>query len=61
MGGTSEFPHQVAPPLLAEDQVQLFIFAKSPESFSLSAGGLGKEMGYTLYHLGVSKPEVENE
>ena len=33
------------------DQVQVFILAPSPESFNLSQGSLGRERGYTAYHL----------
>jgi hypothetical protein len=40
-------------------RVQLFLFARSPQSFSVAAGsGLGKETGYVLYEFELFKPET---
>ena len=35
----------------ARDEIQVFILAPSPDAFNLSQGGLGREIGYTVYHL----------
>jgi len=35
----------------ARDEIQVFILAPSPNAFNLSQGGLGRETGYTVYHL----------
>ncbi len=38
------------------DQLQLYIFAKSPEGFRMEGKGFGREIGYVLYVRDVLKP-----
>jgi len=47
-----------APSPAANERVQLFLFAPSPESFRLAGSGLGHEIGYVLYHFDLFKPET---
>ncbi|OGV75039.1 MAG: hypothetical protein A3K19_14760 [Lentisphaerae bacterium RIFOXYB12_FULL_65_16] len=35
---------------MAPDRFQVFVFARSPESFGATGGVFGREQGYTLYH-----------
>ncbi len=39
------------------DRAQLFLFARSPESFSVHGSDFGHETGYVLYHFNLFKPE----
>jgi len=43
-----------------EDVAQLFLLAESPPGFALRTEGLGREVGYVLYHVRLSKPEDTN-
>jgi hypothetical protein len=36
----------------------LFLFARSPESFGITGTKFGREVGYVLYHLDLLKPEL---
>jgi hypothetical protein len=40
----------------ADGRVQLFLFAHSPESFSITGPHFGREIGYVLYRLDLFKP-----
>jgi hypothetical protein len=40
----------------ANGRVQLFLFARSPESFCVTGSELGHEIGYVLYHFDLIKP-----
>jgi hypothetical protein len=62
VGGTSAFMHYI-PEMLTQgsDQAQLFIYARSPENFHLKGSGLGKEVGYVLYHQDLFKPESRKD
>ena len=42
----------------ANGRVQLFLFARSPESFCITGSELGHEVGYVLYHFDLFKPET---
>jgi len=56
LGGADSPPFVPTDPL-SGDRVELFIFAPAPESFRLTAKGLGSELGYVLYHVDVFRPE----
>jgi hypothetical protein len=43
-------------PLENDGRVQLFIFARSPQSFGVSSQQFGREIGYVLYRLDLFKP-----
>jgi len=45
-----------APPPAMDGRVQLFIFARSPESFRIAGPQFVREIGYVLYHLNLVKP-----
>ena len=45
----------------ANGHVQLFLFARSPESFFVTGSALGHEVGYVLYHFDLFKPETEQK
>ena len=57
LGGTTDFDKHVTYPPQNENHVKLFIFAESPEGFSLATPGLGKGTGYTLYQVDLFRPE----
>ena len=40
----------------SNDRVQVYLFARSPESFCITGSGLGQEIGYVLYHFDLFKP-----
>jgi hypothetical protein len=40
----------------ANGRAQLFLFARSPDSFYVTGSGLGHEVGYVLYHFDLFKP-----
>ena len=40
----------------ANERVQVYLFARSPESFCITGTGLGHEIGYVLYHFDLFKP-----
>lgn len=42
----------------AIERVQVFLFARSPESFHITGSELGHETGYVLYHFDLFKPET---
>lgn len=39
-----------------DGRAQLYLLARSPESFGVTAPGLGREVGYVLYHFDLFKP-----
>ena len=43
-------------PLAADNAVQLFLFAHSPQSFSVAGKQFSREIGYVLYRLDLFKP-----
>ena len=43
----------------ASSHVQLFLFARSPESFDITGPGFGHEVGYVLYHFDLFKPGTD--
>ena len=45
-----------APPVISDGRVQLFIFARSPESFGITGQDFGREIGYVLYRFDLFKP-----
>jgi hypothetical protein len=57
--GIGTEPNTGAPsvPPMPADRVDLFVLAPSPESFAVQAQGLGKEIGYVLYHVRLFRPE----
>ena len=40
----------------ANGRVQIFLFARSPDSFCITGSELGHEVGYVLYHFDLFKP-----
>ena len=42
----------------ANRHVQLFLFARSPDSFGITGSELGHEVGYVLYHFDLFKPDT---
>jgi hypothetical protein len=54
--GREDFKHANASSSKASEQVQLFLFAQSPKSFSITGSELGHEVGYVLYHFDLFKP-----
>ncbi|MGD1000610.1 MAG: hypothetical protein ABSA67_07915 [Candidatus Brocadiia bacterium] len=57
VGGAGVFRHEFVLPQ-AGDAVQLFLFARAPDSLKMTQSGLGREEGYVLYHLTFYKPET---
>jgi hypothetical protein len=58
LGGTSkDFAQYLASSAAKDGRVQLFIFARSPESFRVSGRQLGQEIGFVLYHVDLFRPE----
>jgi hypothetical protein len=53
--GTRDFTNAPVPAL--SSRVDLFLFARSPESFGISGRQFSREVGYVLYHLDLFKPE----
>lgn len=57
--GTEDFTQTNAPPTPAANRrAQLFLFARSPQSFCIKGSELGHEVGYVLYHFDLFKPET---
>lgn len=56
MDGREYFQQQIVQPPRAGDHLQLYIFAKAPESFRMQGEGFGRENGYVLYVQEVFKP-----
>src|ERR1017187_3267726 len=54
--GAEDFTHTNALSPAASEQAQLFIFARSPQSFYIAGSELGHETGYVLYHFDLFKP-----
>lgn len=48
---------QHAPASATDGHAELFLFARSPESFCVAGSQFSKEIGYVLYHLDLFKPE----
>jgi hypothetical protein len=56
--GAEDFTHTNALSPAANEQVQLFLFARNPQSFCIAGSELGHEIGYVLYHFDLFKPET---
>ena len=56
--GTEDFTQINATSPAVNGRIQLFLFARSPESFCITGSGLGHEVGYVLYHFDLFKPET---
>jgi hypothetical protein len=54
--GLQDSKDQEAPPRTTDGRVQLFLFARSPQSFGISGPQVGREIGYVLYRLDLFKP-----
>ncbi len=54
--GTVDFTQPNALSTSANGRVQLFLFARSPDSFCITGSELGHEVGYVLYHFDLFKP-----
>ncbi|HWD91792.1 MAG TPA: hypothetical protein VG938_05525 [Verrucomicrobiae bacterium] len=54
--GISESQPQSTLPQAVDGRVQLFLFARSPQSFGVAGGQFGREIGYVLYRLDLFKP-----
>lgn len=48
---------QRAPSSSTDGHAELFLFARSPESFAIAGSPFNREIGYVLYHLDLFKPE----
>jgi hypothetical protein len=46
------------PSRAANERVQLYLFARSPEGFRITGSEMGQETGYVLYHFNLFKPET---
>jgi hypothetical protein len=53
---TENFAPAAAAPAPTDGRVQLFLYARSPESFSVTGRQFGREIGYVLYHLDLFRP-----
>jgi len=54
--GAADFTKPNAFSSSANGRIQLFLFARSPESFCITGSELGHEVGYVLYHFDLFKP-----
>ncbi len=54
--GAVDFTRLNASSPAANERVQLYLFARSPEGFCITGTGLGHETGYVLYHFNLFKP-----
>ena len=54
--GTRDFTQLVASSPTANEHIELFLFARSPDSFCITGSELGHEVGYVLYHFDLFKP-----
>jgi hypothetical protein len=54
--GTEDYTNSTAFSSAGNEQAQLFLFARSPDSFSINGTGFGHEIGYVLYHFDLFKP-----
>jgi len=59
LGGVDGFRYQVTGHTPDDDRMQLFIFTRSPASFSIAAKDFGREVGYVLYHRDCVRPSGE--
>jgi hypothetical protein len=59
LGGVDGFQYRVTGHPSDNDRIQLFIFARSPSSFSIAAKDFGRETGYVLYHRDCVRPSGE--
>ncbi len=56
LGIPSRLQEYLESPRATDGRVQLFIFARSPQSFSITGSQFGRETGYVLYHVDLFKP-----
>jgi hypothetical protein len=61
LGAAEKKSGQIASFRPTDDGVQLFIFARSPESFGIAGQQFGRETGYVLYHLDLETPVRERK
>jgi hypothetical protein len=54
--GTEDFTRLNASSPAANERVQLYLFARSPEGFRITGSELGHETGYVLYHFNLFRP-----
>jgi hypothetical protein len=54
--GAEDLAQTNAPASVTDGRVQLFLFARSPDNFSVSGKQFGRETGYVLYHLDLFRP-----
>ncbi len=57
IGGTPDMRFCVPRASFPDNQVQLFVFAQSPEGFRQAGELRGRELGCVLYHLDLFRPE----
>ena len=57
LGGAGALRHEIVLPE-TPDAVQVFLFARAPDSLKMTQSGLGRENGYVLYHFTLFKPET---
>jgi len=60
VGGVEDLRHGLTLPPPSADEAQFFLLTESPPGFALQAEGLGREVGYVLYHVRLFKPEDTN-
>lgn len=56
--GTEDFTRPNAWPPAVNQEARLLLFARSPDSFSITGSGLGHETGYVLYQFDLFKPDA---
>jgi hypothetical protein len=62
LGGRNVFSQYVESAKISRnDRAQIFIFARSPETFHLTGKGLGKDKSWVLYHREVANPRLRKE
>ncbi|MFO7958911.1 MAG: hypothetical protein R6X33_17640 [Candidatus Brocadiia bacterium] len=57
LGGTDAFPYYVTGARPDNEALQLYVYATAPREFAVQSEGLGREEGYVLYHVTMTKPE----
>ena len=58
IGGAEVFRFRMLPgKTTSRECAEVFVLARSPDSFSAQGKGLGQETGFVVYHTRVSKPE----
>lgn len=60
LGEAAALPHPLTKRSLPPDQLQVFIFAETPESFAMKGKGFDHGHGHALYVIDVFRPEATN-